>query len=155
MGYIEGTYRIGKRSSKNRPLVIELLSKRMAAYLKENSHVFQGTRLFLSEYLDDNARRERNLLREEMLKPRKQEMHAVIRNNQLFIDGKIANKADDTPDDKIDTKKCNPQEEQLIPQINNNGFRNHTCSEDEQEHFENKDEQFKILFQISPTNNTS
>lgn len=130
MGYIEETYRIGKRSSKNRPLVIEILSKRMVSYLKENSNVFRGTRLFLSEFLDDEARRERKLLREEMLKARRQGLHAVIRDNQLFIDGKITNKIDNTSDNQINTNKWNTQADLSSSKNNNIFFRRYTDTGD-------------------------
>lgn len=88
IGYIESTYRIGKYNNKNRPLVIELLSKRMAKYITENSHYFQGTNLSISDYLDENARKARKTMREEMFKARRNGLHAVIRNNQLYIEGK-------------------------------------------------------------------
>lgn len=131
MGYIEETYRIGKRSSKNRPLVIEILSKRMVSYLKENSNVFRGTRLFLSEFLDDEARRERKLLREEMLKARRKGLYAVIRDNQLFIDGKIINKIDNTPANQMNTNKWNTHHADLSSSQNNdNFFRRYTDTGD-------------------------
>lgn len=87
-GYIEETYRLGRNYNTNRPLVIELISKRMAKYIVENRHCLQGTRLFLSEFLDENARSERKEMREEMLKARKKGLYAIIRNNQLYIEGK-------------------------------------------------------------------
>lgn len=130
MGYIEETYRIGKRSSRNRPLVIELLSKRMAAYLKENCNLLQGTKLFLSEFLDDNARKERNLLREEMLKARRQGSYAIIRDNKLFVNGKIINKINNTPNSHNNNNNNNTQEDLSTTQYNSNFFRGYTNSED-------------------------
>lgn len=133
MGYIEETYRIGKRNSKNRPLVIEILSKRMVSYLKENSYVFQGTRLSLSDFLDDEARRDRKLLREEMLKARKQGLHAVIRDNQLLINGKITKNTDNTTDNQINTNKWNTQDHTDLSSsqtTTNNFFRRFTDTGD-------------------------
>lgn len=83
-GYIEETYRLGRKHSKNQPLVIELISKRMAKYVIENKQCLQGTRLYISEFLDENSRSQRK----EMLKARKKGLYAIIRNNQLFIEGK-------------------------------------------------------------------
>lgn len=95
-GYIEDVYRIGKKTNNNRPLVIELLSKRMAKYVINNGPCFQGTRLSISEFLDDNARKARQLLREEMIKARKKGLYAIIRNNNLFIEGKNINIQNET-----------------------------------------------------------
>lgn len=90
-GYIENMYRIGKKTHSIRPLVVELLSKRMANYITNNSQCFQGTRFAISTFLNDKERKERQFLREEMIKARKKGMHAIIRNNQLIVDGKRVN----------------------------------------------------------------
>lgn len=87
-GYIEETYRIGKYNNKNRPLVIDLLSKKMAKYIIQNNRHFYGSGLSISEHLDENARKERRYMREEMFMARRKGLHAIIRNNQLFIEGK-------------------------------------------------------------------
>lgn len=92
MGYIENLYRIGKYTNNNRPLVIELLSKRMAKYILNNVQCLQGSRLFITTFLDDKARKERRLLREEMMKARNKGMYAVIRNNELIIENNNINK---------------------------------------------------------------
>lgn len=88
LGYIEETRRIGKYQNKNRPLIVELISKRMVKYLLDNSHHFQGTGIAISPLLDEKKRNERRLLREEMIKARKTGLHATIRDNQLYIQGK-------------------------------------------------------------------
>ncbi|CAB3246369.1 unnamed protein product [Arctia plantaginis] len=90
-GYIEEVYRIGRKSSNNRPMVIELLSKRMVKYILSNGRYLQGTRVAVSDFLDENARKKRQILREEIIKARRKGLHAVIRNNQLFIEGKLIN----------------------------------------------------------------
>lgn len=87
-GYIEEIYRIGRKNSRNRPLVIELLSKRMAKFITGNSHYFKGTRIHVSEYLNENQQKERKLLLEKMINARKNGQYAILRNNVLFIDGK-------------------------------------------------------------------
>ncbi|CAH0605393.1 unnamed protein product [Chrysodeixis includens] len=94
-GYIEEIYRMGRKNTKTRPLVIELLSKRMSKYIIENGNYFQGTGIFITEFLNENARKHRNLLREEMLKARKNGQYAIIRNNKLFIEGKQVTLTDD------------------------------------------------------------
>lgn len=88
VGYIEATYRIGKYNNKSRPLVIELLSKKMTKYIIENSQYFQGTKLSISGFLDENARKARKIMRDEMFKARAKGLHAVIKNNELYIEGK-------------------------------------------------------------------
>lgn len=96
VGYVENMYRIGKNHTNCRPLVVELISKRMAKYIKNNSHYFQGTGLSLSEFLDENLLKERKQLRDEMIKARKKGLHAVIRNNQLYVEGKATMLRDET-----------------------------------------------------------
>lgn len=89
LGYIEDTHRIGKYNErKNRPLVIELLSKRMTKYLLGRKNHLYGTGISLSPLLDDKSRKERNMMRDEMISARKKGLHAVIRDNQLYIQGK-------------------------------------------------------------------
>lgn len=91
-GYMEDLYRLGRPGGpKNRPLVIEFISKRMAKYIINNSTYFQGTGLFISEFLDANTRKYRAQMREELFKARKNGSHAIIRNNHLYIDGKRIN----------------------------------------------------------------
>lgn len=86
-GYVEETRRIGKYQNKNRPLIVELISKRMVKYLLENYHYFQGTGIAIAPMLTEKKRTERKLLREEMLAARREGLHAVIRENQLYIQG--------------------------------------------------------------------
>lgn len=91
-GYIEDAYRLGKKYNTNRPLVIELISSRMIKYLLENRQYFRGTGLHISEFLSLNEIKENKKMREEMFMARKNGYHAVIRNNQLYIEGKRVNK---------------------------------------------------------------
>lgn len=93
-GYIEDMYRVGRKGPKNRPLVIELLSKRMTRYIISNSHCFQGSGLGISEFLDAKTRKERAHMREELFKARQNGHYAIIRNNQLYINGQLT-KTDD------------------------------------------------------------
>lgn len=85
-------YRVGRKVTNNRPLVIELLSKRMTRYIVSSSQCFQGTGLGVSEFLDAKSRKDRAQMREELIKAGQNGHHAIIRNNQLYIDGKRANK---------------------------------------------------------------
>lgn len=88
-GYVEETRRIGRFSSnKTRPLIIELISKRMTKYLLENKRYLYGSHVAISEFLDEAARTERQTLREKMLNARNQGLYAVIRDNQLIIKDK-------------------------------------------------------------------
>ena len=90
-GYIEDIYRVGRKGTKNRPLVIELLSKRVTRYIVSSSQCFQGTGLGISEFLNAQARKERAQIREQLFIARQNGHHAIIRNNQLYIDGKPFN----------------------------------------------------------------
>lgn len=88
LGYIEDTYWIGRNNNKNKPLVIELLSKRMAKFILKNRHFLHGTRLSVTEYLELAELQEKKAMREQMMNARKNGLHAIIRNNQLIIEGK-------------------------------------------------------------------
>lgn len=91
-GYIEDTKRIGKYTNQfnnTRPLIMELISKKMVKYITRNSHYCHGTRISISEYLNKTAQRDRKILREQMFTARRSGYHAVIRDNKLYIDGKI------------------------------------------------------------------
>ncbi|CAB3237630.1 unnamed protein product [Arctia plantaginis] len=59
LGYIEDLHRIGKNTNNHRPLVIELLSKRIAKFITANRQCLQGTRIYISEFLDDIALKKR------------------------------------------------------------------------------------------------
>lgn len=86
--YIEEISRIGRRIS-NRPLKIELLSRRMSQFILQNDQYFNNTGLTVTEYLDEQALKERNSLKLALRTARKNGKHAIIRNNQLIIDGKV------------------------------------------------------------------
>ncbi|KAI5642242.1 reverse transcriptase (RNA-dependent DNA polymerase) domain-containing protein [Phthorimaea operculella] len=86
-GYIEDLTRIGRRNDK-RPLVIELLSKRLTRHLLQYKHMFKNTGLAISEYLDEDSLQQRKKMRESMFEARRNGKHAFIRNNKLIINGK-------------------------------------------------------------------
>ncbi|CAH1646846.1 unnamed protein product [Spodoptera littoralis] len=88
-GFIEETFRIGRYNRVNRPLVVELMSKRTTKYICENSRYFQGTGITVSEFLDEDARKQRKQLRDRMLIARNKGQHAIIRNNKLYIEGEL------------------------------------------------------------------
>lgn len=109
-GYIENAYRIGRNYNKNRPLVVEFISKRLTRLLLENKNYFKGTGVFISEFMDVNEQKENKKLKEEMFEARKKGYHAVIINKQLYIDGKNV-----TKEKKIVTPK-----DSKIAEVNNN-----------------------------------
>lgn len=85
--YIEDIKRIGK-TGKKRPVAIELISKRMTNYILENVGLFRNTGINIEKYMDRKALEERNELRQNLIKARKNGDYAIIRNNKLFINGK-------------------------------------------------------------------
>lgn len=136
LGYIEETNRIGKYKNNNRPLSIELISKRMTKYIVANSHYFHGTGLSVTEYLDERARKERKALREEMFTARRQGLHAIIRNSELYIEGQKIDHGHNTSNQQSlfsENKNANYQKgnnnyKNVPPNMNdqkiNNRFRN-------------------------------
>lgn len=134
MSSIEDTYRVGRfQNNKNRPLVMELISKKMTKYIIENSSYFQGTRVYISEFLDETARKERRKMRETMFAARNKGLFAVIKDNQLFIEGKKIN-AEDYEAELTPTEENNCNQEQSTQRnrqlrsnrdIRRNTFRKH------------------------------
>lgn len=86
-GYVEDIARMGKKGSR-RPVMIELISKKMTSYILKNSINFKNTGLHVQKYLNENGRRERTQMQEILRNARKNGKHAIIRNNKLIIDGK-------------------------------------------------------------------
>lgn len=87
-GFIETVKRIGKKGHR-RPVIIELLSKRMKKYVMENAYCFKDTGYAVCEVLDSDALQKRSRLRKKMLEARKEGHHAVIRKNLLYINGQV------------------------------------------------------------------
>ncbi|CAB3251772.1 unnamed protein product [Arctia plantaginis] len=111
MGYVEHMYRVGKY--KNNPSA-QLLSKKMAKYIINNAQRLDGTRLFISEFLDENTRKERyEGIREEMKEAQRRGQHAIIRNHQLFIEGRKIDRKLDAGNQNY-TKTYNAKENKKI-----------------------------------------
>lgn len=91
VGYIEEVGRIGKpgKTRNQRPVYIELLSKKMTQYILQNARKFQGTSLSITEFLSEDSLQERKVLREKLVAARKSGSYAIIRNNKLIVDGVI------------------------------------------------------------------
>ncbi|KAL0829155.1 hypothetical protein ABMA28_004006 [Loxostege sticticalis] len=132
-GYIEDFYRIGRNKTMNRPLVIELISKRMTKYLVNNNYYFKKTGLLVTEFLDRAARMERKKIWEQVLTARKKGLHAVIKNNKLYVDGKPythESKANETaktpapPQTRVERRKTDHSEETKCSKVKEYSFRN-------------------------------
>lgn len=84
--YIEDIIRIG-RNGFRRPVIIELLSKKMVRTILQNKLCLRGTGLAIAEYLNENSRQTRKKLSNIMKDARRNGHHAVLRNNKLIING--------------------------------------------------------------------
>lgn len=93
-GYIEELTRLGRRGYR-RPIVIELISKRMANYILRNRHAFSRSGLAATEYLDNESLQKKKELGDALKLARKQGNHAIIRGNKLIINGKVYNPKND------------------------------------------------------------
>jgi regulator of replication initiation timing len=101
-GFIEAARRIGRKGHR-RPIVIELISKRMKKYILENAYYFRNTGFAVSKQLDDQSLKQRKEQRDCLLNARREGKHAVIKNNRLFINGKEVRL---TPPKRNDTENC-------------------------------------------------
>lgn len=61
IGYVEGIVRLGKHGRK-RPVLLELISKRMTKYIFRNAKAFRATGIFVSEFLDGKTLQEKKNL---------------------------------------------------------------------------------------------
>lgn len=125
-GYIEDTYRIGHFRSGKRPLVIELISKRMTRHILNHKDWLQNTGLSISEYLDKTARLKRKHMRDEMFSARKNGLYAVIKNDQLYIEGKIVNLEDKPHASSNSTDVTNEEKHRKKPDHDNFQENGHT-----------------------------
>jgi polyhydroxyalkanoate synthesis regulator phasin len=89
-GYIEENLRIGKRGYR-RPIMIELISKRMTKYILENSGYLKDSGLAIAPYLDAKQTEHRRNLRRILAEERKKGNRASIRDNRLIVNGKEYN----------------------------------------------------------------
>lgn len=85
-GYIEEIHRIGKRGNQ-RPLEIELLSKKMAKLILENSRYLKNSPFSVTEYLDREDIEKRRELKKVLIEARANGKYAILRGNKLFING--------------------------------------------------------------------
>lgn len=85
--YIEEIKRIGTKGNR-RAIMIQLTNKRMAKYITENLRYFKGTGLSAGEFLEGHKLQERNRLRKLLQQARRNGDHAIIKNDELIINGK-------------------------------------------------------------------
>lgn len=87
LGYIEDVHRIGKRGPR-RPIVVELISKRMTRYILQNTRFFKNTGLAITSYLTGEALKEKKAQREKHLNSRRGDKSVTLRESKLSVDGK-------------------------------------------------------------------
>jgi hypothetical protein len=128
-GFIESVERLGKRGNR-RPLVVELISKRMNRYIINNANCFRNTGYAISEVLDRQALRNRQNLRNCLRSARDNGKHAVIRNNRLFINGKefVPTQEQEQPQEQTSASRQNstqhPEVDQTIPNTESSARKN-------------------------------
>lgn len=86
-GYIEGLRRLGKKGHR-RPIMIELINKKVTRHILQNKRFLARTGIAVDEYMTGETLDKRRELRKALFEARKKGHHAVVRNNQLIIDGK-------------------------------------------------------------------
>lgn len=121
-GYIEETSRIG-RNGPQRPIKIELISKRKTKQILENTQYFRGTGLALTEHLSKIALQERKLLKIALQNARKTGKHAIIRNNRLIIDGQEATPQKETYSIPNSTRTSSPLIANPLQENGHHSFR--------------------------------
>lgn len=85
-GYIEQLTRIGRRGHQ-RPLEIELISKRITKNVLEQSQHFKNTPFTVTEFLTTAELKKRRELRKVLQEARNNGKYAIIKNSRLYING--------------------------------------------------------------------
>lgn len=111
-GCIEDLNRLGKKGNR-RPLVIELISKRMTNYVLRNRHAFIRSGMAINDFLNEESLQKRYELRTVLKEARRNGKHAVFRGNKLIINGKEYKDTDSN-------KNENANRQPLPITINNN-----------------------------------
>ncbi|KAL0841660.1 hypothetical protein ABMA28_013938 [Loxostege sticticalis] len=125
-GYLEEVTRIGKfRPRQQRPIVIELISKRCTKYILQNAKQFRNTGLAICEHLDQQSLQTRKKLREGLILARKSGHHAIIRNNALIVNGSVVQTQAATT-----TNNCNESSKSIEPErdAENTSYATNTSS---------------------------
>ncbi|KAL0880965.1 hypothetical protein ABMA27_002125 [Loxostege sticticalis] len=89
-GYVEGVTRLGRKGYR-RPIVLELMSKKMTKLVLNSKRAFVRSGMAVTEFLDNDSLQKHNELRKLLYKARKEGHHAIIRNHKLIIDGQDYN----------------------------------------------------------------
>lgn len=87
-GYIDSVRRIGKKGNR-RPIEIEFISKRMTDYILDNARNFRNSGLYVSKIMTRSELDELKILKQKLQESRRIGHHAVIRQNKLYINGKL------------------------------------------------------------------
>lgn len=86
-GYIEDLRRLGKKGHR-RPIVIEFINKKVTKHILQSKRFLARTGLAVDEYLTGENLDKRREQRKALFEARKKGHHAVLRGNQLVVDGK-------------------------------------------------------------------
>lgn len=116
--FIENIRRIGRRG-RNRPILLELISKRMARYVIQHAHYFKNSGIYISEFKNKTELQEIKQLRELMSKARQEGKHAIIRENKLYIEGKLQDLQQHTANNHTNNQENNQHKRNL----NSSSFR--------------------------------
>lgn len=94
-GYIEEISFIGKNDHR-RPIKIEFISKRICRHLLEYASFLENTGLSITRFLSASDLKKKRELRRALLNERQNGNYAIIRNNQLIVNGKAVDCAAQT-----------------------------------------------------------
>lgn len=145
-GCIEGIYRLGKKGYR-RPVVVELINRRITKNILQNYRAFTGTGMGITEYLDGELMEKRKELGKILQEARKEGKHAVFAGNKLMINGQeyAPNKIEKSDrkinttfnHSKLSTRQAHLQQQQIQAtketslntsspgtQVSNHSFRN-------------------------------
>lgn len=83
---INNVYAFGKQSSK-KPIIVKFISYLRKQEVLRNSKKLKGTGISVAEDLSLDERKENKILRQHLIKARKQKLNATIKNRKLIVNG--------------------------------------------------------------------
>lgn len=114
VGYIEEITRIGKKGFR-RPIVIELISKRMTKYIINNARYFKNTGFAISEYLTGDSLKQRNERREKYMSAKTSGKHAGISGNKFSVNNRPSHPSRPSDDTHYITQHSQSQTTITVP----------------------------------------
>ncbi|CAH1153920.1 unnamed protein product [Phaedon cochleariae] len=86
---IANAYRLGRKTVKSRPLLVEFVSNFTKKVVVSKRSQLKGRKIFIAEDLTEKERIERKILVEAVKRARSNRINAFLRGNKLVVNGEV------------------------------------------------------------------